>query len=243
MQPGTLYGIGVGPGDPEWITVKAVNLLARCRQVCVPRARPADDSVALQIARRYLCPDAAVHEITFPMSSDAAVLRHSWRAAAEQVAAILRGGDDCCFLTLGDPLLYSTYIYLLRELRQVLPDAAVVTVPGVTAFSAAAAATNFPIGTGKQPVTIVPACDDLDPLRRALDVGGTVILMKVGKRLQAVLAELKSRGLLGRAVFASHLGMPRQRVETDLSRLIGQPEEIGYLSIVIIQATVAEGEP
>ena len=236
MTMGTLYGIGVGPGDPEWITMKAVRILAACRHVCVPRSGLTTDSVALEIARNYLRPDAIVHEQSFPMTADADLLRQHWRAAAQQVYELLRGGEDCCFLTLGDALLYSTYIYLLRELHGIDPAAPVVTVPGITAFSAAAALANRPVGEGKQLVTIVPASDDLEPFLMALDRGGTVVLMKIGQRLDRVLDELERRSLLGRAVFVSHAGMPQQRVETDVRRLRGLAASTGYLSILIVEA-------
>jgi precorrin-2/cobalt-factor-2 C20-methyltransferase len=236
MKTGTLYGIGVGPGDPEWLTVKAARLLGSCRHVCAPQSRAGGESVALEIARGYLRPDAVVHELPFPMTADEDVLRESWRQAAREVLAILAAGDDCCFLTLGDPLLYSTYIYLLRELQTLCPEVPAVTVPGITAFSAAAAVTNVAIGRQKQIVTIVPGADDLDQFTAALDRGGTVVLMKVGRRLHRVLDALDARGLLGQSVFVSHAGMSQQRIETDLRRLRGEAEEIGYLSIIIVQA-------
>jgi precorrin-2/cobalt-factor-2 C20-methyltransferase len=222
MMRGTLYGIGVGPGDPEWITVKAAR-------------------VALAIARPYLNPGAAIHPLAFPMTTDPSVLESRWREAAEAVAAILRGGDDCCFLTLGDALFYSTYGYLVRGLRAIDPETPIVTIPGITAFSAAAALTNFTIGEGKQPVTIVPAADDLAPFGDALDRGGTVVLMKVGRRLEKVLDLIEGRGLVDRAVFVAHAGMAQQHVETDLRRLRGLPEEAGYLSLVMVHA--AERRP
>jgi precorrin-2/cobalt-factor-2 C20-methyltransferase len=202
----------------------------------VPQSRRDAESVALEIARPYLRPDAIVRELPFPMTADAAVLRTSWRQAAAEVAQLLADGQDCCFLTLGDALLYSTYIYLIRELRALCPEVRIVTVPGITAFSAAAARTNFPVGQGKQLVTIVPASDDLGQLAEALDRGGTVVLMKTGRRLERVLDELESRGLLDQAVFVSHAGMPQEQIETDLRRLRGAGEETGYLSILIIQA-------
>jgi precorrin-2/cobalt-factor-2 C20-methyltransferase len=226
----------VGPGDPEWITVKAAKILAGCRHVCVPKARAAGESVALDIARQYLHPAAAVHELDFPMSSDEAVLAASWRRAAEEVHAILAGGEDCCFLTLGDALLYSTYIYLMEQLQSIAPEARVVTVPGITAPSAAAALANFPLGRAKQLVTIVPASEDLGPFGAALDRGGTVVLMKIGSRLEAVLEMLEARGLTDRGVFVSHAGMAGQRVEKDLRRLRAAPGETGYLSILIVHA-------
>jgi precorrin-2/cobalt-factor-2 C20-methyltransferase len=237
MGLGTLYGIGVGPGDPEWITVQGARILSECRQVFVPRAGVAAESVALDIARRYLRPDARVGELTFPMSSDDSVLRASWEAAAREVLDCLATGEDCCFLTLGDAMLYSTYVFLVEALRSLRPETRIVTVPGVTAFSAAAALTNTPLGRKKRLLTVVPAADDLAPLAAALDGGGTVVLMKLGRRLPAVLELLTARGLLGRAVFVSRAGMPEQRIETDLRRLAGEPAEAGYLSLLIIQAT------
>ncbi len=237
MTRGTLYGIGVGPGDPEWITVKAARLLAQCQHVCVPKSRVANESVALDIARSYLRADAVVHELSFPMTSDETVLQQSWQQAATEVLSILESGVDCCFLTLGDALLYSTYIYLLRELRKLCPTVQVVTVPGITAFSAAAALTNFPVGQKKQAVTIVPAADDLSQFEAALERGGTVVLMKVGGRLQKVLDILEARQLLEQAVFVSHAGQAEQEVETDLRRLRGRSEEAGYLSIVLVQGS------
>ena len=132
------------------------------------------------------------------MTTDAARLRRELAGGGPAGASRrLAAGEDCCFLTLGDALLYSTYIYLLRELRAIGPAVTIVTVPGVTAFSAAAALTNFPVGQGKQPVTIVPASDDLDAIRPALDRGGTVVLMKIGRRLQQVLDDWSAAGLIG----------------------------------------------
>jgi precorrin-2/cobalt-factor-2 C20-methyltransferase len=237
LQRGTLYGIGVGPGDPQWMTVQAVGILATCRHVCVPVSGPEPGSLALEIARPYLRPEAVIHQQAFPMTSDEALLRQSWQQAAREVLAILDAGDDCAFLTLGDALLYSTYIYLLHELRAICPAANVVTVPGVTAFSAAAALTNFAVGQGKQPVTIVPASDDLDRFTQALDAGGTVVLMKIGRRLEKVLDALEARGLLEQGVFVAYAGMPQQQVETNLRRLRGQGEKTGYLSLLIVQAS------
>ncbi len=193
MTTGTLYGIGVGPGDPEWVTVKAVKALSACRHVYVPKTQAAAESIALDIARSYLRPDAVTHELTFPMTADEHLLRESWREAAREVHRTLAAGDDCCFLTLGDPFLYSTYVYLSRELRAIDAGAKIVTIPGITAMSAAAAVAGFPIGQQKRLVTIVPGSDDMGQFTASLDRGGTVVLMKIGRGLETVLAELESR--------------------------------------------------
>lgn len=236
MKCGTFYGIGVGPGDPELITVRGANLLRDCRCVVVPKAREKSDSIALDIARAYLRPDAEVVEQVYPMTADPGQLRGTWNEAAAAVLALLRKPQDVCFLTLGDPLFYSTHIYLLRALKALDPGVRTVTVPGIMAMGAAAALTDFPLGEGKQPVTVVPAADDLTAVRRALAAGGSVVLMKVGRRLQPILDLLDECGVLGRAVFVAKAGQAEQIVETDLRRLRGREPEAGYLSIVLVAA-------
>ncbi len=240
MKRGTLYGIGVGPGDPDLITVKGAEILRRCPHVFVPKARQEGGSVALGIAEKHLSPDATIHEIVFPMTTDRAELAARWEESARAVAEVIEGGSDACFLTLGDAFLYSTYTYMLRALRNRIPDVEVVTVPGITAFSAAAALAEFPVGEAKEPVTIIPTADDLDEVKRALSEGGTVVLMKIGKRLQRILEVLEDFGALDRCVFVSRAGMGEQRIVRDMHELRGQKEDTGYLSIILVRGQGAE---
>jgi len=237
MKLGKLYGIGVGPGDPELVTVKGARLLGQCGHVFVPKARTAAESQALSIAHRFLTSHTQVHELVFPMTSDQEELSQRWLASAAEIIPVLKGGEDACFLTLGDPLLYSTYIYLLRAVRAQLPEASVVTIPGITAFSAAAALTEFPVGERKEPVTIIPTADDLENVRQSLVTGGTVILMKIGRRLGEILDLLEEAGMIDRSIFVSHAGMDNQRVETDLRRLREEGSDAGYLSIILVHTS------
>ena len=235
MKYGTLYGIGVGPGDPELITVRGANILSRCRHVFTPKARVKADSLALTIAERYICKDAQVHELVFPMTQDPDELSSHWKESAGEIIATLEQGEDACFLTIGDPFLYSTYIYLLREIRARVPGIEVDTVAGVTAFSAAAALAEFAVGEAKDPVLVIPTADDLAAVKQALKTEGTVILMKIGKRLPEILHILEEANLLDRSVFVSHAGMENQRVETDLRLLKHDADaETGYLSIILV---------
>lgn len=234
MKRGTLYGIGVGPGDPDLMTIKAAEILRNSSHVFVPKARREGGSVAHGIARRHIGPGATIHEMVFPMTTDKAELARRWEESARAVADVLTAGSDACFLTLGDAFLYSTYIYLLRALRKLVPDLEVVTVPGITAFSAAAALAEFAVGEAKEPVTIVPTADDLDEVKQALSTGGTVVLMKVGARLQRILDLLESLGMLDRGVFVSRAGMDGQRIVRDLRELRGEKEDSGYLSIILV---------
>ncbi len=236
MKYGILYGIGVGPGDPDLMTLKGARVLERCRHVFVPKARSENGSIALAIAGRYLGPGCQVHELVFPMSDDKGELSRRWTEAARSVAEVLGTGEDACFLTLGDPFLYSTYIYLVRSLREQLPGVEAITVPGITAFSAAAAMAEFAVGEGRERVVIVPAADNLDAVGEALTGGGTVILMKVGKRLAAVLDLIEKAGFLDRAVYVSRAGLDGQQVETDLRKLRQERMEADYLSILLVHA-------
>ncbi|MDQ7783410.1 MAG: precorrin-2 C(20)-methyltransferase [Desulfomonilaceae bacterium] len=232
---GTLYGIGVGPGDPELITVKGARLLAECRHVFVPRGRLASDCLALSIARTHMNPRAVVEEIVFPMTSDPVELSREWDRQVRPIAEILQRGLDACYVTLGDTLLYSTYVHMLGALRRRLPDASVVTLPGVPAFSAVAALAEFPMGTGRETITIVPGTDDLANITRALAAGGTIILMKIGKRLKSVLNLLDREGVLDRAVFVSHAGLENEIVEKDLRKLRDDTrDETGNLSVILV---------
>ena len=234
MKYGTFYGIGVGPGDPELLTVKAASLLGRCPHVVVPKAKAEGGSVALEIAGRYVHAGARVHELVFPMTTDKAELSRSWKESARIIADLLATGADVCFLTLGDALVYSTYIYLLRELKALAPGVEVVTVPGITSFSAVAALTDFPLGEGKEPITIVPTADDLTAVRQAVETGGTVVLMKIGKRLGDILDVLEELGVIGNGVFVQRAGQPTQRIEPDLRKLRGREAEAGYLSVILV---------
>ncbi len=233
---GTLYGIGVGPGDPELMTLKGARVLEGCNHVFVPKAGRENGSIALGIASRFLRPGCLVHELVFPMSGDRGELSRHWTEAARSVAELLGTGEDACFLTLGDPFLYSTYIYLVRSLREQLPGVEAITVPGITAFSAAAALAEFPVGEGRGRVLIVPASDDLEAVEEALASGGTVILMKVGRRLAAVVDVIEKAGLLDRAVYVSRAGLEGQEVETDLRKLRQDRTEADYLSILLVHA-------
>jgi precorrin-2/cobalt-factor-2 C20-methyltransferase len=236
MKKGTLYGVGVGPGDPGLITVKGRDVIGACRHVFAPKARIKSESLALRIAARYVGAGAKLHEFVFPMVEDDMVLERHWRECAAEIVALLDAGEDVCFLTLGDTLLYSTHIYLVRAVQALSPRAAVVTIPGVNSFSAAAALTGFPLGEGKKPLLVIPVSDDLDVVRDAIDGERTVVLMKIGKRLPEIVALLEERGLARRSVFVARAGLEGERVETDLTNLAGEREQLGYLSVILVPA-------
>ena len=236
MSIGTFYGIGVGPGDPELITVKGARLISACGCVVVPKSRMKNESIAFAIARRYISEGTEIVEQVYPMTSDKALLEEKWGEAAAEVLDRLRKPQDVCFLTLGDPLFYSTHIYLLRCLKELEPELNTVTVPGIMAMGAASAITDFPLGEAKKPVTIVPTADGLAATRSAIEAGGNIVLMKVGKRLPSILALLEELNVIENAVFVAKAGQDEQVVVTDLRSLTTSDPKAGYLSIILVDA-------
>jgi precorrin-2/cobalt-factor-2 C20-methyltransferase len=126
-----LTAVGLGPGDPEWITVKAVRSIEQAQVVFAPRSRDGDASLALRIAEPWLRPEQRIVELALPMTRDPDLLTPAWEAAADQIAAALQPGAQGVYLLLGDPLLYGTFTYLWSELAQRHPHVQVSVVPGV----------------------------------------------------------------------------------------------------------------
>jgi precorrin-2/cobalt-factor-2 C20-methyltransferase len=232
-----LTAVGLGPGDPELVTVKGLRAIEAAGVIFVPRSRDGDTSLALRIARPWL--DLArqqIVELELPMTRDPDLLAPAWRAAADRLAKQLETATRGAYLLLGDPLLYGTFIYLWSELVERYPQIAVTIIPGVTSFAAAAARAGIPLGTTNERVSIVPASYETDAgqLRRLLSDADTVIFMKVGRVLPQVLAALAELGLLDSAVYAERVGMPEELIVHDLRTLHGQQRP--YLSLLIVRS-------
>jgi precorrin-2/cobalt-factor-2 C20-methyltransferase len=217
------------------MTVRGARILDRCPHVFVPTPGRDRGSRALEIAWDFLHDGAAVHELIFPMTRDEAELQRSWAQCAREVRAVLEDGESAAYLTLGDPMLYSTYIYLLRQLRDQLPDLEVETVPGVMSVSAAAALAEVPLGAGGEAVRVLPASDSIEAVRKALRSDDALVLMKIGKKLPVVLDALEDAEKLDSSVFVGRAGLEGQRVETNPAVLRDEPPETGYLSLILVQ--------
>lgn len=223
---GKLYGIGVGPGDPELLTLKGARLIRECGVIAVPDSGTGEQ-VALDIAREQVG-DKPVIYCAMPMTRDKAALARSREAAADQLCDQLEAGRDVAFLTIGDPTVYSTYLYLHRMVAQ--RGYAVEMVAGVPSFCAAAAALGVPLCETGQPLHVLPA--SYPGTDEALGLDGVKVLMKSGKKLTELLRELDRRGQLQSAVLAERVGMQQQRLVHDLTKMEGEP---GYLSVVILK--------
>ena len=228
---GHLYGIGVGPGDPELLTLKAANILGRVDVILAASSTRNDDSLALDIARPHLAPGVRVIRLGFPMSRDEDTLQAAWEENARLVLAELALGHEAAFLTLGDPLLYSTFAYLLRTLRRLAPEQPVTIVPGITSFQAAAAATETVLAESAQNLLILPGIREAGDLRRSLEGADNAVILKAYTNFSAIREELRTLPTSTHCVFASKMGMKEQFITRSLDEA---PDNPTYLSLMLL---------
>lgn len=230
---GRLYGIGVGPGAADLLTLRAVRLLKEVPVLFVPRGDTVGESRALGIITPFLSGHQEVREFTAPMTRDRQTRDQAWSEAADQVLGILNDGRDAAFLTLGDSSLYSTFYYLLEALRQRQPDIEVETVPGITSFSAAAAILNSALTVGQEGLAVVPATRGSDYLRQVLSTFENVVLLKVAPVLAEVQALLAELGRLDDAAYVCRCGMPGQFLQESLGEAGTLPND--YFSLILVR--------
>ena len=226
---GTFYGIGVGPGDPELLTVKAINALRTIDVLIAPKTEKKSDSVALSIAQPYLKASVEIIYQTFPMVKDFAEETEVFEANTDDILHELRSGRNVGFATLGDPMFYSTYIYIFRLLKPC--GVKIVTIPGVPAFLAIAAQIGRPLAYGNDILTIIPATADVEAINTALDHAGATVLMKVYKNFPEVVDALQARGMIDEAVLVSRCGLDDEKIITDIAA--HKQEHLNYLSTIL----------
>lgn len=240
MSAAVLYGVGVGPGAPDLLTLRAAALLRDVPVVAAPRRADGDGSLALRIARQAVgeVPGQETLLLTFPMSRDPEARRAAREAAAREVGARLAAGRSVAFVTEGDPLVYSTFLDLLAEARRGFPEARVEVVPGVSSLTAVAAAAVVPLADGDGRLAVVPAPSALGELGKLAREFETVLLLKAGGVLPELREALAREGLLGRAVLVSGATTGGEQVTRDLGAVAGRP---GYFTTVLVTRAV-EGE-
>ena len=211
MRPG-LVGVGVGPGDPELLTIRAARTLREADRVFGPTM--AEDSVgrAESIVREAV-PDVAVERLVFAILRDDEARAAAHHAAAERVAACLEAGERVAFITLGDPNIYSTFHHLAAAVRELQPEAVVETVPGIMAFQDLASRSGTIVIDGAERLHLVTAMDGPDTLDAPLaDPDAAIVVYKGGRHLPQIAKRLADAGRLDDAVFGELLGLPGQRV-------------------------------
>lgn len=231
--PGKFYGIGVGPGDPDLLTLKAYRALQGVDVICVPKSAADKDSLALNVVNKALAKEFNYLELSFPMSRDREVLERCWAEAGEAVAARVKEGQHVAFVSIGDPMFYSTYGYVLAHLKKYHPGLETETIPGITSIAASSAFVNTPLTEGEENLVVLPAAYGIEGLREILSKFDNVVLMKVNRRFEEVLELLKEMGLSDKAAYVSRCGHADQYFTLDLEDLRGQ--KLDYMSLLIIK--------
>ncbi len=230
---GYLYGIGVGPGDPELLTLKAQRLLQRVGVICYTQLDDGRESYALSVVQEHFRDSQPEHLIITVPSDDTPVSEKTWQDAAARVGAHLHEGQDVAFITEGDPMLYSEFSNLLESVRAAFPDVNTEVLPGVSSVMAAAASAGVPLVTHGQRLAILPAVYGIDDLREAITNYDTIVLMEVNRTLLDALANLEKLGLAGKAIYVRRATTQREEVVQDLQQL--SEEDFDYFSVLIIK--------
>ena len=234
---GTFYALGLGPGDADLMTVRAHTLLQRVQTICAPVRTPGGRSYALQIAGELIDPAwQHVETLAFP---DSGV---GWRDHVDRMVALLADGD-LAFVTEGDPLLYSTFIGVFRELQDHHPQVRVSIVPGVASPMAAAAAAALPLADDEQRLAILPAMYAVEALPDTLRQFDTVVLLKVSSVLDAALACIECCGEARHVLHVRRVGRPEQSILSGVERIRSAPAEVrnDYLSLLIVTCSPGAG--
>lgn len=231
---GKFYGIGVGPGDPRLLTLYAAEVLRKVDVVFYATGANSADSVSGSVLKSVTGCTAQKVKLVFSMARIIKDRKSAWRKNAEHVAAALKRGADCAFVTIGDPLIYSTYSYLLQHVKALLPELEVETVPGITSFQVAAARYNLPLSENGEVLAVIPAIGGR-LCARVLRNADTVVILKVYRNRREVLNRLKKYGFKGEFLYASRLGLDGERLRHDPDEIVKCPDE--YLSLLIARRT------
>jgi precorrin-2/cobalt-factor-2 C20-methyltransferase len=234
---GKLYGIGVGPGDPGLITLKAVSIIRAVPVIIAPKPAVESDSLALAVVREYI--DFSRQKVItplFPMSMKKDVLESAWAQAAKAAADELLAGQDAAFLTIGDPSLFSTYSYILERIKKLAPDLQSETVPGVSSINLAAARAGLDLALGRERLAVMPMGKDLEQVKKTIADFDTVVLMKVNRNFGGLKDMLTNAGLSGKSLYIRRAGTERELVVRGLDNV--RAEDVDYFSLVIIKKNV-----
>lgn len=226
MKNGILYGVGMGPGDPELVTLKALRIIKECPVIAVP-CKDKKDSAAYQIVSQVMngLDEKVILELDMPMTKNQEIIDKKHRECANKVIEYLKNGKSVAFLTLGDPTVYSTHLYINRLVEKEGIETKIIS--GVTSFCAASAALNTGLVEQGEMLHIVPASYPVD---EALEFSGTKVLMKAGRNLPKIKEQLRQMDC--EAVLVENCGMENEKIYHCLEKI---PESTGYFSLMIVK--------
>jgi len=229
MAEGVFYGVGVGPGDPELLTIKAIQVIRAADVIIAPKTEKKSDSTALGIAKPYIAAETRVLKLVFPMVYDGTALTDAWEQNKNAILELLQQGKKVVFLTLGDPMFYSTYIYVHRLLEN--SGYPIEIVPGITAFCAIGSRLGQSLAEGDEILSVIPATAQEEAIDQALATADKVVMMKVYRNFPRVLQQLEKHGLAEEAVMISNCGMKNEQIRRNLQA--DTLEKTSYFSTIL----------
>ncbi|MFQ7520345.1 MAG: cobalt-factor II C(20)-methyltransferase [Clostridium sp.] len=224
------YGIGTGPGDSTLVTIKAVNTIKRLDILYTPEPKKGGDSLALSIVKEYVPDTVEIKQRHFPMNNDSVEKMASWDAIAAEIKDDVKAGKEVGFITLGDPMIYSTYVYIMERL---MDEIEVETIPGISSFSNIASNQNFPLVMDTDPLMVIPCTMEEEKIDAALQTYDCFVLMKVYKNFKEIVQKLEKYDLIDSAILVSNSSQEREVVYKDL-RDVHLQEKISYFSTILV---------
>lgn len=228
MEKGTLFGVGIGPGDSDLITLKAAKIISECNYIATPETGTSD-SLALSIVSNAI--DLSQKEImglSFPMTKDKDILAKSHKEAAESIMEILDCGNDVAMLNLGDVTIYSTFAYIMDILLEKGYD--VEVIPGITSFCASASQLKISLTTMNEPLHLIPATG-ID-IMEALELSGTKVFMKIGRSMPKLIECLRELNLKDNVYAVENCGLENEKIYWGLDEF---DSNMGYFTIVVVK--------
>ena len=216
---GILYGIGVGPGDPDLITMKAVKLLKTVDVIFTASSTKNDFSLAMEIAQPYLPDSVEVQSLSFPMTTDKSVANRAWEQNAAVIAEQVKAGKRVAFLTLGDPLTYSTFGYVLQKIQKLHTEVPVQTVPGITSYQAAASRINRVLVEAEESLLLTSGAFGGENVRKVNGSVENVVLLKAYKNVGDITDALDEAGMINNSAAVSKCGREGEAITHDIRGL------------------------
>ena len=223
---GVLYGVGLGPGDPDLMTLRAHRLISGASVVAYP-ALAGGDSFARAIAADIIPVDAVEIVMDVPMTTAREPAQAAYDIGAAKIAAELDKGRDVVCLCEGDPFFYGSFMYLFARLSE---GYEVQVVPGVTSITTCAARAGMPLAARNERLTVLPGPLPEDELRARIDGAESVAIMKVGRHLPKIRAVIDALGLTDRAKYIERASLPDEVV----CPLADAPEKAPYFSMILL---------
>jgi precorrin-2/cobalt-factor-2 C20-methyltransferase len=231
---GRLYGVGIGPGNPELVTLRAHLVLSQVTVIFVPKKSEQSDSIAESIINS-LTPkiNPEIKGLVLPMLRNKEQLKKYWNQAADIIWHHLKNGEDCAFVNIGDPLLYGTFVHILQTLRKKHNEIRVEVVPGISSINAAAANAVVPLASEDERIAIISGNRDESFIKDTLKSFDTIVFMKINSIFDKLLVILEELDLIDKCVYLSKCTTEDEEIVYDINTLKG--EKIDYFSLLIVR--------